>query len=312
MADDNQVFAHANENQPLSSSYQPLALSNQPLALYEQIDPEEIAALEAGLDVKGSNAPRRSPSFFDSLTELPRTLLEISALGWTWPALTATPRGDGHTVFVMPGFMAGDRSTLALRRFLDSRNLRTISWELGQNNGSFDQQEELMQRFEAVLENTTDKISLVGQSLGGVYARMLAARWPDRIRQVITLGSPFASPGPDTVNSTVSRLFQYMSGMSEAEMRDQMLGIAGPLEVPATAIYSRSDGVVHWTSCVDDASTQAENIEVLGSHSGMGFNPTVLYVLADRLAQQADRWRPFKRSGCRGLVYPTPVAAPEC
>lgn len=295
MADDNQVFAQAHNQQPL----------------YEQIDPEEIAALEAGLGMKGSNVRRRSPSFIDSLTELPRTLLEISALGWTWPALTATPRGDGHTVFVMPGFMAGDRSTLALRRFLDSRNLRTISWELGQNNGSFEQQEELMQRFETVLAETTGKISLVGQSLGGVYARMLATRWPQRIRQVITLGSPFASPGPDTVNNTVSRLFQYMSGMSESEMRDQMLGIAGPLEVPATAVYSRSDGVVHWTSCVDDASGQAENIEVMGSHSGMGFNPSVLFVLADRLAQQAGGWRPFKRSGCRGLVFPAPVTQPQ-
>lgn len=282
-----------------------------PGSLYEQIDPQEIESQELGDGQKGSNLQHRAPSFLHSLSELPRTLFEISALSVSWPALSVTPRGDGHSVFVMPGFMAGDRSTLALRRFLDSRNLRTISWELGQNNGSFEQQEELLRRFESVLAETTGKISLVGQSLGGVYARMLAGRWPERIRQVITLGSPFASPGPDTVNSTVSRLFQYMSGMNETEMRDQMLAMAGPLEVPATAIYSKTDGVVHWTSCVDDASDRAENVEVLGSHSGMGFNPAVLYVLADRLSQRAGRWRPFSRGGCRSLVYPAPVSEPQ-
>ena len=231
----------------------------------------------------------------------------MSALSVTWPLLSAAPRGDGHSVFVMPGFMAGDRSTLALRRYLDRQNLSSISWELGQNNGSYDQQDELMSRFEQVIANTSGTISIVGQSLGGVYARMLATRWPERIRQVITLGSPFASPGPDTVNATVSRLFQYMSGMSEDQMRDQMLSLSGPLKVPATAIYSRSDGVVHWTSCVDNDGHRSENVEILGSHSGMGFNPAVLYVIADRLSQAPGNWRPFARAGClKGLVFPVP------
>lgn len=271
---------------------------------HEEIDPDQIAEWETG-NTSSDVGTRNSPSILHSLSELPRTLLEMSALSVTWPLLSAAPRGDGHSVFVMPGFMAGDRSTLALRRFLDRQNLNSISWELGQNNGSFAQQDELMQRFEQVMASTSGAISLVGQSLGGVYARLLATRWPERIRQVITLGSPFASPGPDTANATVSRLFQYMSGMSETEMRDQMLSLSGPLKVPATAVFSRSDGVVHWTSCIDAPGHRSENVEVLGSHSGMGFNPAVLYVLADRLAQAADTWRPFTRSGClSGLVFP--------
>lgn len=275
--------------------------------IYEPIDPERIEEWEVG---EAPAATRHnSPSMWDSLFELPRTMLEMGALGYSWPLLGTAPRGDGHSVFVMPGFMAGDGSTLPLRRFLSRQNLKPISWGLGQNNGSFEQQEALLERFEALLATTSGRISLVGQSLGGVYARLLATHWPERVRQVITLGSPFASPGPDTVNSVVSRLFQYMSGMSTDEMRDQMLALAGPLEVPATAIYSRNDGVVHWTSCVDEKDKHAENVEVLGSHSGMGFNPTVLYVIADRLAQQANGWRPFNRQGCvKGLVFPTPVS----
>jgi pimeloyl-ACP methyl ester carboxylesterase len=290
--------------QTQESSSSRIRLAESMAHIYEEIDPDLVAELETG-NKSSAVGGRSTPSIWDSLSELPRTLLEMSALSATWPLLSSAPRGDGHSVFVMPGFMAGDRSTLALRRFLDRQNLNSISWELGQNNGSFDQQDELLRRFEQVMASTSGAISLVGQSLGGVYARLLANHWPERIRQVITLGSPFASPGPDTVNATVSRLFQYMSGMSEDEMRDQMLGLSSPLRVPATAIFSRSDGVVHWTSCIDGPGHRSENVEILGSHSGMGFNPTVLYVIADRLAQAADNWRPFNRRGClKGLVFP--------
>ena len=77
--------------------------------------------------------------------------------------------------------------------------------------------------------------------------------------------------------------------------------------VPSTAIYSRSDGVVHWTTCLEYEGEQAENVEVVGSHSGMAFNPTVLSVIADRLAQPEGHWRPFERRGCRALLYPEPA-----
>jgi len=275
--------------------------------MYEELDAEPSRQQE----LTGSSCPRAavtSPSIWDSLTELPKVMLEISALGYLWPLLRTAPRGDGHAVFVLPGFIAGDRSTLALRRFLERQNYQTISWGLGQNTGRIDQQQALVTRFEALLDTTSERISLVGQSLGGVYARMLATRWPERIRQVITLGSPFASPGPDTINPTVSRLFQSMSGMSAEQMRDHLLELADRLKVPSTAIYSRTDGVVHWTSCVDDIGGNTENVEIVGSHTGMGFNPVVLYVIADRLAQADRSWQRFKREGClKNLIYPPPV-----
>lgn len=249
------------------------------------------------------------PSTWDSATELPRVLLELTSLGYAWPWLASGPRGDGHTVFVLPGFTAGDQSTLLLRRFLSRRDYQTLPWMLGQNTGSVELQDRLFERFEAVLAENPGRISLIGQSLGGVFARILATQWPDRIRQVITLGSPFSSGSPDTVNSLVGRLFQYVSGMSRDEMRDQMLGFAeAPLPMPSTAIYSKSDGVVHWTTCLEYEGEQAENIEVLSSHSGMAMNPLVLNVVADRLAQPEGAWKPFQRQrGCLGLLYPKPA-----
>lgn len=250
------------------------------------------------------------PRFLDSATELPRVILEMSSLVYSWPLLAGASRGDGHTVMTLPGFTAGDQSTLLLRRMLRRLNYNALPWALGQNTGSVELQQQLRERFKAVLAEADGAVSLVGQSLGGVFARILAHEFPDRVRQVITLGSPFASSGPDNVNSLVSRLFQNLSGMSEEEMRDQMLEFpAAAPPVPSTAIYSRSDGVVHWTTCLEYEGEQAENVEVVGSHSGMGFNPMVLNVIADRLAQPEGNWRPFQRRGCRGLLYPEPAQA---
>ncbi len=235
-------------------------------------------------------------------------MLEMSSLAYVWPLLATAPRGDGHTVLTLPGFTAGDQSTLLLRRILNRLNYTALPWELGQNTGSVALQQQLRIRFQEVLDQADGPVSIVGQSLGGVFARILAHEFPDRVRQVITLGSPFASSGPDNVNSLVSRLFQNLSGMSEDEMRDQMLEFpAAAPPVPSTAIYSRSDGVVHWTTCLEYEGEQAENVEVIGSHSGMAFNPMVLNVIVDRLAQAQGNWRPFKRQGCRALLYPEPA-----
>ncbi len=249
-----------------------------------------------------------SPSFWDSATELPRVLLEMSSLSVSWPILARVPRGDGHAVLVLPGFTAGDQSTLLLRRILSRLNFNALPWELGQNTGSVELQARLRERFQEILNTYPGRISLVGQSLGGVFARILAHETPDRVRQVITLGSPFASSGPDNVNSLVSRLFQNLSGMSREEMRDQMTEFpAAAPPVPSTAIYSRSDGVVHWTTCLEYQGEQAENVEVVGSHSGMAFNPAVLNVIGDRLSQPEGQWQPFKRTGCRAFFYPKPA-----
>jgi pimeloyl-ACP methyl ester carboxylesterase len=248
------------------------------------------------------------PSPWHSATELPRVLLELSSLMYSWPLLGTAPRGDGHPVMVLPGFTAGDESTLMLRRFLARLGYQALPWRLGRNTGSFELQAQLFQAFEELTSRIDRKISLVGQSLGGVYARELARQFPDRVRMTITLGSPFSSQGPEPTNGMVARLFQYMSGMTAEEMRDQMLHAPPePPPVPCTAIYSKSDGVVHWSSCLEYPGAEAENVEVVASHTGMAMNPIVYCVIADRLAQDEGAWRPFERTrGWRALVYPQP------
>lgn len=257
------------------------------------------------LDVPESSTS--SPSFWDSATELPRVILEMSSLTYCWPLLAGAPRGDGHTVMILPGFTAGDQSTLLLRRLLTRLNYNVLPWELGRNTGSLELQDRLRARFREVTDRYPGRVSLVGQSLGGVYARILAHDRPDQVRCVITLGSPFASTSPDTVNALVSRLFENVSGMSRTEMRDQMTDFpAAAPPVPSTAIYSKTDGVVHWRTCLEYEGNHTENVEVVGSHSGMAFNPLVLRVIADRLSQPEGSWRRFRRGGCLALIYPEP------
>jgi pimeloyl-ACP methyl ester carboxylesterase len=148
------------------------------------------------------------------------------------------------------------------------------------------------------------KISLVGWSLGGLYARQLAKMMPDRVRQVITLGSPFAS-GPKATNAW--RVYEMASGRS-AEQEDARFGgsLAGAPPVPTTAIFSRTDGICAWQGCREQSSPMTDSIEVESSHCGMGHHPAAVYAVADRLAQKEGQWAPFDRGGWRSFVYPDP------
>jgi pimeloyl-ACP methyl ester carboxylesterase len=262
--------------------------------------------LYSEVHIDAHRAPGPSP--LDSVSELPRVLLEATSLAWMWPFLGGAPRGDGHPVLVLPGFAAGDDSTVVLRRYLKRLGYLPLPWQLGRNSGSFEIQEQLFSSFDELTRQHESPISIIGQSLGGVFARELARQFAPQVRMVVTLGSPFGSGGPDTTNPMVSRLFQYLSGMTRNQMRDHALSF--PTEappVPCTAVYSKSDGVVHWSACLEYQAERSENIEIIGSHSGMAMNPLVYHVIADRLGQAADGWSPFRRpSGYPGMLFPTP------
>jgi hypothetical protein len=251
------------------------------------------------------------------LTPPSRALLALEAralveLGWFWQSLgvlRTVARGDGHPVMVLPGFTATDISTAPLRWYLRDRGYAAYGWRLGCNFGLREGVEQRMiRRLRDLHEQSGEKVSLVGWSLGGIYARELARQQPHRVRQVITLGSPF---NLSNKANHAWRLYERLSGQTIDSQPEQMNLLRAPLEVPATAIYSRSDGVVAWQTCIDDENReQTQNIEVPGSHCGLGHNPMVLYVIADRLSQPPDAWKPFDRSGLRKLVYPRSVASP--
>ena len=219
------------------------------------------------------------------------------------PALLTAPRGDGHPVLVLPGFMAGDGSTFVLRRYLRLLGYDAHGWELGRNSGGFYRMREgLRRRFAQVHNAAGRKVSLVGWSLGGIFARDLALAMPEGVRSVITLGSPFMG---DVGATNVRRLYETVTGERLGDARSEDLrALAGPLPMPTTSIYTRSDGVVNWRNSVANASPRTENIEViLASHMGLGVNAAALWAIADRLAQADGDFKPFGRGGPFGLAY---------
>lgn len=230
----------------------------------------------------------------------------MATLPLSSPLLYSAPRGDGHPVMVLPGFMASGRSTKVIRRYLDRLDYDTYCWDLGRNLGPRAigaNGEHLIDKLREIHEDTGQKVSLVGWSLGGSMSAQLGQRMPDQVRQVITLGSPLRGRAQST---TVWRVYEAATGerVSSDKVREQMAEIASAPKVPTTAIYSKADGVVPWQNCCVTESEHSENLRVYGSHCGLGVNGPVLYLIANRLAQPEGEWKPFERTGVETMVFP--------
>lgn len=201
------------------------------------------------------------------------------------PWLGLAPRGDGHPVLVLPGLFATDAYSTVMRAFLCARGFGARPWEGGRNLGRWDALERVvLPAIDRACDEAGQPVSLVGASMGGVYAREAARRMPGHVRNVVTLSSPAA--GPHCANH-VWPWFELASG----QPAESASAPAPP--VPSTSIFTRSDGLLAWPPCLQGEGPLAENVEVAGSHLGLMWHPVAMYVVADRLAQPAGGWRPF-------------------
>jgi pimeloyl-ACP methyl ester carboxylesterase len=269
--------------------------------------------------------PLRNPQNLLRMTEVPRAGLEIASLVASSPFLGFAPRGDRHPVVVIPGFLADDDSTIVLRRFLDLLGYDVYPWGQGRNLGTarMGGYQPLVDHVLKIFHSTSQKVSLVGWSLGGVHALAVADRAGHAVRQLVAMGSPITQTGEttamfETLRTTARQLNSQVLDTPEDNhrpWRDTLQRITPDL--PITTIYSRSDGVVPWQrSHISDSDSGAsvpsasapvrDNIEVYSSHIGLGFNPSVLYAIADRLALNEGEFVRFNRRGWRALPYPTP------
>ncbi|TJY63118.1 alpha/beta hydrolase [Sinimarinibacterium sp. CAU 1509] len=236
-----------------------------------------------------TNAP------LDTLRAPPPRLLALELRAWTElgrlplhyrTLLRELPRGDGHAVMVLPGFGAGDATTLPLRHVLNKLGYASYGWAQGVNLGMRGpMRQALTSRLHLLGERHHGPVSLIGWSLGGVFAREIARHQPQAVRRVITLGSPIN--GHPSANN-MDALFKLMNPKQAAapDMEGFRRRIVAP-PVPCTAIYTRTDGIVAWPCCMEDEADNTENVEVHGSHMGLPFNAEVIRVIAQRLAKDA-------------------------
>ncbi|MEE4190637.1 MAG: alpha/beta fold hydrolase [Halieaceae bacterium] len=237
-----------------------------------------------------------------AITEAHRAFAEFTSLVYTRRFLDRMPRGDGHGVVLLPGFLGDDGYNAPLRKYLNRLGYHSVGWAQGRNLGPRgDLLERALDYIDKLADDSGGKVTLIGHSLGGIYARELAKELPDKIRQVISLGSPFGE-GRDS-GSYPRRLFSALNPDEDITIAQHTL--TEPPPVPTTAVYSKGDGVTNWQTCIQEGRhPRAQNIQVWGSHCGLTINPMVWFLLAERLAQPDDDWRPFRSSSWRRLFYP--------
>ncbi len=237
------------------------------------------------------------PSLALGLTEGIRALVELGTyLPYRWLTKKNEGYGDGHPVLILPGFMASDISTIPLRSFIDKLNYKVYGWGEGTNFANIDYIQLLSEKVQRIYDRHEEPITLIGWSLGGVYARQLAKENPEIIRQIIVMGTPFK--GLDKINNAawMYDLLKKSKIIDQEIDQDLLNDFPLPAPVPTTAIFTKEDGVVPWEYCLEDEDEWHQNIQVRGSHFGLGVNPLVLQIIADRLEFDRSNWQYFETS----------------
>jgi pimeloyl-ACP methyl ester carboxylesterase len=244
-----------------------------------------------------------SPPLRLLLTEPARGLADLATLPLAAPWLWFAPRGDGHGVLVLPGLLASDSSTAVLRRYLGVLGYHVRGWSLGRNRGPTDEVlDGLPVMLSALVRQTGRPVSVVGWSLGGIYAREIARQHPSQVRQVITLGSPFALT--DSRQSHADRSYRRWAALHANGRVPTQADLSRPIPVPSTAVYSRRDGIVAWQACIEPETDLHQNVEVRCAHLGFGVDPATLWLIADRLAVPSAERREFRPPAALRALYP--------
>lgn len=254
-----------------------------------------------------NSKPSTPPPLWLASLELGRCATEALSMGVYRSKLLEAVQGDGHPVIVFPGLFASDRSTGPLRRLLNDAGYTSYGWGHGTNLGPSrkeDLEADIAELVDTVYcENGKQPVSLIGWSLGGLYARLAAHLMPEKVNQVMTLGSP-VNGSPQFTNAW--RLYELVSDMDvdASENEEKLALIAKPLPVPSTSIYSKSDSIVAWQISRAASGPNQQNIHVPASHIGMAFSPLVVQVILDRLQTPVDAWRAFEpETRFQRLVY---------
>jgi len=235
------------------------------------------------------------PIWFESLVGVDWTLLHISPVYYGF----GVPKGDGSPTIVVPGFLGSDLYLYELHFWLSRIGYKSYLSNIGWNADCLNTlSEKLIATIKKANQDTGKKVNLIGHSLGGVLSRSAAVQHPELVESVTTLASPFrgvkSHPRVLEIREKIrKRIFRevdekefphcYTGHCDCVAVKSLHDGL--PKDMKQTAIFTKSDGIVDWESCV--SRTESNNYEVTGTHVGLVYNFKVYKLIAERLINNA-------------------------
>lgn len=239
-------------------------------------------------EIERINAKIPAPPLYNVLLET-RAVAEWSAMFWAYPFI---PKQQSHTnkpVLLMPPYLGNDTSTTFIRKYLKRAGFKTYKWDLGVNMINSKSIPKLVERLEEIYDRHQEKVSLIGWSGGGIFGKIIANRHPDKVEQLITIGSPVW--GIKKMKTPVIKSLEFVRGKRLRERNESIIKELEQIpEVPITCLYTKTDGLVPWKHCLEAETYRSDikNIEIFGSHCGLGANIGVLYTVAKALNYELD------------------------
>jgi len=224
-----------------------------------------------------------SPPLYNMLLE-GRSVIEWTSMAFIYPFIPKHKSSKNKPVLLMPPYLGNDYSTTFVRKYLRAVGFKTYKWELGVNMINSKYLPKLVERLDEIYEKHQEKVSLVGWSGGGIFAKIIANRYPNKVEQLVTIGSPVW--GINDMETPLIRVIEFLRGKKLKERNEKFIKELEEIpEVPITCIYTKTDGLVPWKHCMEAEYLRSDikNIEVFGSHSGLGANATVLLSVANAL-----------------------------
>lgn len=218
-----------------------------------------------------------------------RTVFEWASSFFVYPMIPKRADGDGRPVLIFPPLLGNDLVMKYLRRFLEDQNFVPYKWDMGVNLVRDNYLPKLEEKLLEIYEKHEQKVSLIGWSAGGIFARVLANKHPKMVDQIVTIATPFR--GIRNGQTNVDLIFEILNGRKKSDTDKKLLKLIETTPpVPTTCIYTTTDGIVTWRHCYEKEEREdVKNIEVFGSHGGLGVNPAVLIFVAETLANKNDR-----------------------
>lgn len=233
--------------------------------------------------IQAINKNIEAPPMYNVLLET-RSLVEWTTMFGLYHVIPKFKKGNNKPVLLMPPYLGNDHSTRFVRKYLKSIGFKTYKWELGVNLINSKYLPKLVERLDEIYERHQEKVSLVGWSGGGILAKIIANRYPDKVEQLITIGSPVW--GVKNMNTPIVRTLEFLRGKRLKERNKKFIEELEEIpNVPITCIYTKTDGLVPWRNCLEAETYRSDikNVEVFGSHCGLGANASVLVTIANAL-----------------------------